>query len=86
MKFPPVHLEWASGRLDFSPGCLVMGILNVTPDSFSDGGEFFAAEKAIAHGLEWCPGALQSSTSAPNPPDPALSRCLPASKFAASYP
>jgi dihydropteroate synthase len=28
---------------------LVMGILNVTPDSFSDGGEFFSFEKAIAH-------------------------------------
>ncbi|MCW3156616.1 dihydropteroate synthase [Micropruina sonneratiae] len=27
-----------------------MGILNVTPDSFSDGGDFLAAEAAIAHG------------------------------------
>jgi dihydropteroate synthase len=30
----------------------VMGIVNVTPDSFSDGGEFLEAEAAIAHGLE----------------------------------
>jgi len=30
---------------------LVMGILNVTPDSFSDGGLFLAADAAIAHGL-----------------------------------
>jgi len=30
---------------------LIMGILNVTPDSFSDGGEHLAAEAAIAHGL-----------------------------------
>ena len=29
-----------------------MGILNVTPDSFSDGGEFIDTEKAIAHGVE----------------------------------
>jgi dihydropteroate synthase len=29
---------------------LVMGIVNVTPDSFSDGGDFFAADAAIAHG------------------------------------
>ncbi len=29
-----------------------MGIVNVTPDSFSDGGKFFAAEAAVAHGLE----------------------------------
>jgi len=28
-----------------------MGVLNVTPDSFSDGGFFFDKEKAIAHGL-----------------------------------
>jgi len=28
-----------------------MGVLNVTPDSFSDGGKFFAVEKAIEHGL-----------------------------------
>jgi dihydropteroate synthase len=31
---------------------LVMGVLNVTPDSFSDGGAFLDPEAAIAHGLE----------------------------------
>lgn len=31
---------------------LVMGILNVTPDSFSDGGQFFDTAKAVAHGQE----------------------------------
>ena len=31
---------------------LIMGILNVTPDSFSDGGRFFEKDKAIAHGLK----------------------------------
>ena len=31
---------------------LIMGILNVTPDSFSDGGTYVDIEKAIAHGLE----------------------------------
>jgi dihydropteroate synthase len=31
--------------------CLVMGVLNVTPDSFSDGGEFLDADAAIAHAL-----------------------------------
>ncbi len=30
---------------------LIMGVLNVTPDSFSDGGEYFDAGKAIARGL-----------------------------------
>ncbi|HUU13199.1 MAG TPA: dihydropteroate synthase [Terriglobia bacterium] len=31
---------------------LVMGVLNVTPDSFSDGGRCFAVDRAVAHGLE----------------------------------
>jgi dihydropteroate synthase len=31
---------------------LIMGIVNVTPDSFSDGGQFLDAERAIAHGRE----------------------------------
>jgi dihydropteroate synthase len=32
--------------------CLVMGVVNVTPDSFSDGGSWLGADAAIAHGLE----------------------------------
>ena len=32
--------------------CLVMGVLNVTPDSFSDGGHFLAVDAAVEHGLE----------------------------------
>jgi len=32
--------------------CLVMGVVNVTPDSFSDGGDWFGADAAIAHGLD----------------------------------
>jgi len=32
--------------------CLVMGIVNVTPDSFSDGGLYATPERAIAHGME----------------------------------
>jgi dihydropteroate synthase len=31
--------------------CLVMGVLNVTPDSFSDGGRWLDPEAAVAHGL-----------------------------------
>ena len=33
-------------------GCVVMGVLNVTSDSFSDGGRFLDPDAAIAHGLE----------------------------------
>lgn len=45
-------LAWPTGQLDFSSGCLLMGILNVTPDSFSDGGQFFDLSRAVEHGLE----------------------------------
>lgn len=31
---------------------LVMGVLNVTPDSFSDGGNFLEVEKAVARGIQ----------------------------------
>jgi len=38
--------------LDLTNHAIVMGVLNVTPDSFSDGGRFFSAASAIEHGLE----------------------------------
>ena len=31
---------------------LVIGVVNVTPDSFSDGGEWFEPEAAVAHGRD----------------------------------
>lgn len=43
---PAALTERAGGR------CLVMGVVNVTPDSFSDGGEWFEPDAAIAHGLD----------------------------------
>jgi dihydropteroate synthase len=36
----------------FPRPALIMGVVNVTPDSFSDGGSFFAAEAAVAHALK----------------------------------
>ena len=47
-------LQLPDGRtLETGPGCrpLIMGILNVTPDSFSDGGEHDTEDAAVAHGL-----------------------------------
>jgi dihydropteroate synthase len=38
--------------IDLTNRAMVMGVLNVTPDSFSDGGEFFATNAAVKHGLE----------------------------------
>jgi dihydropteroate synthase len=38
-------------ELDFSGRTLVMGILNVTPDSFSDGGKYFSVDQAVEHAI-----------------------------------
>jgi dihydropteroate synthase len=38
--------------VDLSKRGMIMGVLNVTPDSFSDGGEFFATDAAIGSGIE----------------------------------
>ena len=45
------HGEWKIGRrsLPYGERTLVMGILNVTPDSFSDGGQFSSLSHALAH-------------------------------------
>jgi dihydropteroate synthase len=44
------HMESGGG-----PGvCRVMGIINVTPDSFSDGGRFLSPSDAVRCGLEMC--------------------------------
>ncbi|HSC78146.1 MAG TPA: dihydropteroate synthase [Candidatus Acidoferrales bacterium] len=40
-----------SRRLTLGERTLVMGVLNVTPDSFSDGARYFNPRRAIAHGL-----------------------------------
>ena len=45
--------RWKIGGnvIDLTNRALIMGVLNVTPDSFSDGGEFLTAEAAVNHGL-----------------------------------
>lgn len=44
-------ISYPGGSLVLGERTLVMGIVNVTPDSFSDGGQFFDENAAIAHGL-----------------------------------
>ena len=39
-------------EIDLSRRALVMGIINATPDSFSDGGSFLDPQAALAHGLQ----------------------------------
>src|SRR5882762_6683023 len=43
--------QWKLARraLPYGERTLVMAVLNVTPDSFSDGGQFFSPDRAVAH-------------------------------------
>lgn len=47
-----VHPLGLPSQLATIDRCLVMGVLNVTPDSFSDGGHWLDADVAIRHGLD----------------------------------
>ncbi|MBL9138774.1 MAG: dihydropteroate synthase [Verrucomicrobiales bacterium] len=73
-------------EFQFPRPTLVVGVVNVTPDSFSDGGQYFSPESAVAHGVRLCgdgadlldiggestrPGAI------PVPEDEELHRVLP---------
>ncbi len=42
--------RWRAGSIEISlDRPIVVGILNVTPDSFTDGGNFFSPANAVAH-------------------------------------
>ncbi|QTA90536.1 dihydropteroate synthase [Desulfonema magnum] len=43
-------LSWENHTLELGKRTCVMGIVNVTPDSFSDGGKFFNCDEAVAQG------------------------------------
>lgn len=85
---------WNLGHrsLELGKRTLVMGVVNVTPDSFSDGGQHFSPERAIAHGLRLLdegaeivdvggestrPGARAGTASAAVAADEELRRVLP---------
>jgi dihydropteroate synthase len=46
------RLRLGSGVLRLGDRTLVMGVLNITPDSFSDGGKFFDVKRAAEHALK----------------------------------
>ncbi len=48
----PTSWRLRTRTLALGPRTLVMAIVNITPDSFSDGGSYLAPEAAIAHGLQ----------------------------------
>lgn len=49
---PAFEWQLRSRRLTLGERTLIMGVVNVTPDSFSDGGQFLNPRRAIEHGLE----------------------------------
>ncbi len=46
-----LKLAWKNFSFDFSKRTYIMGILNVTPDSFSDGGKYFDKDSAVEQAL-----------------------------------
>src|SRR5467141_1201893 len=52
LKRRTFRLELPSRTLALGQRTLLMGVLNVTPDSFSDGGKFLGPQSAIEHALE----------------------------------
>ena len=79
-------LQWPGGQLDFSHGCLAMGVLNVTPDSFSDGGLFSDATAAVDRGVQMAEqgaavidvgGESTRPGSRPLEPDEEIGRVIP---------
>src|SRR5437868_13503997 len=83
------RLELPSRTLMLGQRTLLMGVLNVTPDSFSDGGKFLDPQRAIEHALEMeragadlldIGGESTRPGSTGTPADTELARILPVSE------
>jgi dihydropteroate synthase len=46
------RLSWSGYDMELGRRTYIMGVVNVTPDSFSDGGKFLARDAAVAQGLK----------------------------------
>ena len=83
---PPFELRIAGRKVRLGERTLIMGVINVTPDSFSDGGRYLDPARAIEHGLElvrqgadWIDVGGESTRpgSKPIPAEEELRRVLP---------
>lgn len=83
---PILELNVAGRKIVLGERTLILGVLNVTPDSFSDGGRYLAPDRAIEHGLEmvrqgadWIDVGGESTRpgSRPIPAEEELRRVLP---------
>ena len=86
IESPPHTVRCKKTVLQFNERTYLMGILNVTPDSFSDGGMFLDPGNAISHGIELASqgadiidigGESTRPGSKPLPPDEELRRVIP---------
>jgi len=84
-----LRMDWKGRHIDFSLKTFIMGILNVTPDSFSDGGKFYDTERAVEQALIMqeegadiidIGGESSRPGAKPVSPDVELSRVLPVLK------
>jgi dihydropteroate synthase len=82
----PTKLTFSDRSIDLGPFPLIMGIVNVTPDSFSDGGAYFRPEQGIeqalrlvAEGADWLDIGGESTRpgATPVPLDEELRRVIP---------
>ncbi|WP_084736826.1 dihydropteroate synthase [Cystobacter ferrugineus] len=83
---PPAPLTLGARTFTFGARTHVMGVVNVTPDSFSDGGRYLRAEDAVAHGLRLAEAGADvldvgaettRPGSAPVPAEEQLARLMP---------
>jgi dihydropteroate synthase len=81
-----VRLRIGDETVEFCGRPMIMGIVNVTPDSFSDGGRFLAADQAVAHaealvadGADWLDVGGESTRPGATPVslDEELRRVMP---------
>ncbi len=79
-------LQLKTKSMHLSARTHIMGVLNVTPDSFSDGGKFFKSDEAVAQGMRMAEegadiidvgGESTRPGSDPIPPEEELSRVIP---------
>ncbi len=86
LESPPHTVRCKKTVLQLNERTHLMGILNVTPDSFSDGGMFLDPDNAISHGIELASqgadiidigGESTRPGAKPLPPDEELRRVIP---------
>jgi dihydropteroate synthase len=84
-----LRMDWKGRHIDFSLKTFIMGILNVTPDSFSDGGKFYDTGRAVEQALIMqdegadiidIGGESSRPGAKPVSPDVELSRVIPVLK------